>query len=76
MLRVIALLVGLGQTPTDAGGLPSFPAERIYGERTLLREALHAFRGMNMESSFAWTWSNKAIILTQFPLSATPPCAT
>lgn len=70
MLRAVALLVWLGQTTVVADSLPVLPAARVFGERALLRDALQAFRGRNMESSYAWTWSNKAIILTQFPLSS------
>lgn len=69
MLTFIILFVSLGQTPMAADSLPLLSSSRVFGERTPLREALEALRGKNMASAYGWTWSDKAVVLSQFPLS-------
>lgn len=64
-MLTLALFLSLAQ-PAPRG----FIDGRLRGERTQLRDALEKFRGKNIESAHAWTWSTRAIILTQFPLSS------
>lgn len=52
-----------------AAALPRFAPVRVVGAEGPLRAALLQFRGMHTEHAYVWTWQDRVVILTQFPLS-------